>query len=215
MTDKTKLPEPIDLDEAKSQIATLISGLDASQERVGQLEDNQKSWDANSKKTEAELKTAEETVVDLGKKLEVAEESNTEFQGQIKTLQENNDAAGKDMAEAAEKIAEANDLKEANATLTKERDEALDKLDISEKDLAKAEKLTKGEAADRKKENEAKKALNVKFAYVFKSDPGYASMVLCGIQVEPDEDGIWMLTKPQFKEAVGHGVEPQRAQAGE
>ncbi len=197
MAEKKALSDPKDLDEAKDQIAGLAKQLDETQGRVVVLEGH--------------LKSSGDEVVVLRDKLTLAESSITEFQGQIKTLQENNDAAGKDLAEAGEVIAEVKDLKEANATLTKERDEALDKLDVCEKALEASQVLTKGAAVERKKQNEAKKAANVKFAYEFGNDPGYSSMVLCGIQVEPDEDGIWMLTEPQFKEAAGHGVEPQRA----
>lgn len=200
MAENEVVAEPKDLDEAKGQIAGLAKLLDGTQERVVVLEGH--------------LKSSGDMVVDLRNKLTVAEDSVKEFEGQIKTLQENNDAAGKDLADAGVVIAEVKDLKESVATLTKERDEAIDKLDITEKALVEAEKLTKGASAERKKENDIKKAQNVKFAYVFNADPGYASMTLCGIQVKP-KDGIWMLTEPQFKEAAGHGVEPQRATKAE
>lgn len=64
MADKKGLPEPKDLDEAKSQIVTLVSGLDASQETVGELTNQiktmQENADASSKSVEGaeKLQTA-------------------------------------------------------------------------------------------------------------------------------------------------------------
>lgn len=212
MADEIKgLPEPKDLDEAKFQIETLVKGLDASQERVGELDGQLKASGNVVGDLQTKLKSELETVADLGKKLDDSGQAIKDLTSQIGTLQENNDAAGKDMAEAANKIAEANGLKESVAILTKERDEALDKLDVTETALAKSEKLNKGSADDRKKQNEVKKAANVKYAFTFGNDPGYASMTLCGIQVKPDKDGVWMITAAQASEAMGHGVEPKRA----
>lgn len=99
MADKTKLPEPKDLDEAKSLIATLTNGLDASQERVGELD--------------GQLKAQQESGVELTKQIQVLQDNN-------ETLVKNSGGADKLQASVDQLTTERDEAVSENKELTKE-----------------------------------------------------------------------------------------------
>lgn len=159
---------------------------------------------ADKKKAVDTPKTLEEAlplIEALYIQLDAGEETVGELTAQIKTLQENNEAANK-KAGASEK------LETSVVQLTKERDEAIsENKDLKEENVSLA-KTSKDARAERDRIKEIRKQDSVRTAYQFNGENTPVAMTLCGESVSPEKDGTWLLNMKQFKEAVDHGCNP-------